>query len=282
MLYMKGLEGVIGVSIAHPVWGRTKPEDPKDQHIGWFLRGDEEPVQSALGRGSFLCKGAIPDHINHAKTIRELYEKADPNYNGRYSVPVLWCKQESTIVCNESAIIMEILNTAFNDFARFPEVDMFPVDLEVAQREATGWVSSEICEGVYKCGFAKTQEDYTNAFHTLFAALDRLEALLSTQRYICGPRATGVDLRAFLALLRFDEVYFVYFKCNKKMIRFSYPNLFNFVKDVYQWDNVARSVNMEHIKMTYYTAHPDLNTFAIVPIGAPDDWASPHDRHRFQ
>jgi len=234
-----------------------------------------------LGHGSFDCEGCIPDTVNDVKTVRDLYEKAGDT-SGKYSVPVLWCKKEKTIVCNESSIIMESFNSAFNSFAKNPDLNIYPKDSLAVISEVDEWVYPTINDGVYRCGFAKTQKAYEEAFEALFKSLDRVEEILGKQRYLCGNHVTSSDIRAFVTLVRFDEVYVVYFKCNKKLIRRDYPNIFNYVKDIYQLHGVAKSVNVKHIKTHYYTSHSDLNTFAIITKGNPDDFSTPHDRARFK
>jgi len=246
-----------------------------------FKKPGDPNVANTLGHGSLDCDGAcVPDTVNGFKTLRELYDAAHDTF-AKYSVPVLWCKKEKAIVCNESEIIMEIFNTHLNDFAQHPKIDLFPQSLLADINSANSWIYPTINDGVYRCGFATKQPAYEEAFDALFASLDRLELLLSQQRYICGKSVTSSDIRAFVTLVRFDEVYVVYFKCNKKTIRDNYPNIFNYVKDIYQLPGVAKSVNMKHIKMHYYTSHHALNTYAIIPKGNPDDFSLPHNRGRF-
>jgi len=177
---------------------------------------------------------------------------------------------------------MESFNSAFNSFAKNPGLNIYPKDSLAVISEVDEWVYPTINDGVYRCGFAKTQKAYEEAFEALFKSLDRVEEILGKQRYLCGNHVTSSDIRAFVTLVRFDEVYVVYFKCNKKLIRRDYPNIFNYVKDIYQLPGVAKSVNVKHIKTHYYTSHSDLNTFAIIPKGNPDDFSTPHDRARFK
>jgi len=282
VLYMKGLEDVVGLSVVHPTWNKTKPDNSEDTHNGWvFKNPDDPPIKNALGNGLFPCDGCIPDIVNGAKNIRELYEKSHDTL-GKYTVPVLWCKKEGTIVCNESEIIMEVFNSEFNDFARNPKLDLFPKDLKDKIDEVNAWVYPTINDGVYRCGFAMSQQAYEEAFEALFKSMDRLEEILGKQRYLCGNHVTSSDIRAFVTLVRFDEVYVVFFKCNKKMIRNNYPNIFNYVKDVYQLPGVSRSVNMKHIKRHYYSLPKPLSSLGIIPVGNPDDFSTPHDRERFK
>jgi len=283
--FLKGLEDVIGVSIVHPTWNQTQPK--VDEHCGWiFRKSNDPPVTSSQGHGSFPCGGCVPDTVNHCNTIRELYDKV-PSESGEdknkrtFSVPVLWDKKHKTIVSNESSEIIQMLNSEFNAWAKNPNLDLNPAHLKEEMESADSWIYPNINNGVYRCGFAKTQDAYHQAFVVLFDSLDRLDDLLSKRRYICGDILTLSDIRAFTTLIRFDEVYVVYFKTNKKMIRYCYPNLFNYVKSIYQIPGVSNSINMDHIKMHYYTSHTILNSFSIIPIGNPDDWSSAHDRDRF-
>jgi len=246
-----------------------------------FKNPTDSPMKNTEGYGSFSCEDCIPDSVNNARTIRELYELSGDTA-GKYSVPVLWDKKEKVIVCNESEIIMESFSHAFNEYAKNPGLNFFPQALKDKIKEVNEWVYPSINDGVYKCGFAKTQQAYEEAFVKLFEGLDRMEEILSKQRYLCGNQITSSDIRAFVTLVRFDEVYVVYFKCNKYTIRDHYPNIFNYVKDIYQLPGVAKSVNMRHIKTHYFTAHPTLNFYAIIPKGLTVDFNEAHDRNRFK
>ncbi|CAN1166317.1 Glutathionyl-hydroquinone reductase YqjG [Linum perenne] len=241
-----------------PVWGRTK-----DEHMGWIFPDSDtdEP-------------GSEPDPLNGAKSIRDLYELASANYTGKYTVPVLWDKKLRTIVNNESAEIIRMLNAGFSDVV---ELDMYPLELQDRIDETNGWIDSGINSGVYRCGFARNQSSYDQAVKELYKSLDKCEVILSKQRYICGDVLTEADIRLFVTLIRFDEVYAVYFKCNKKLLR-EYPNLFNYTKDVYQVPGMRSTVNMAHIKLFYYGSHPSMNPFGIIPIGRDIDYSAPHDR----
>ncbi|XP_024535485.1 uncharacterized protein LOC9636727 [Selaginella moellendorffii] len=265
-LKLKGLDHAIGVTSTKPKWERTKEGEG---HFGWtFPSSDnEEP-------------GAQPDPINNAKTVRELYDIANPNYTGKYTVPVLWDKAKKTIVNNENSDIIRMLNSEFNHLAKRPDFDLYPRDLQAKIDEVNAWVYDSINNGVYRCGFATKQKPYEEAFEALFNALDRCEDILSKQRYLCGNVFTEADLRLFKTLIRFDEVYVVHFKCNKKLIR-EYPNLFNFVKDVYQMDGISDTVRMDHIKKHYYGSHPSINPYGVIPVGSVIDYSTPHDRHKF-
>ncbi|KAB2081748.1 hypothetical protein ES319_A05G151700v1 [Gossypium barbadense] len=265
-LKIKGLDKAIGFTSVKPIWERTKETD---EHMGWvFPTSDtEEP-------------GAAPDPFNGAKSIRELYELASTNYTGKYTVPVLWDKKFNTIVSNESAEIIRMLNTEFNDIAENPAVDLYPPHLRAKIDKTNEWIYSGINNGVYKCGFARKQEPYDEAVKQLYDALDQCEEILSKQRYLCGNILTEADIRLFVTLIRFDEVYVVHFKCNKKLLR-EYPNLFNYTKDIYQIPGMSSTVNVQHIKRHYYGSHPSINPFGIIPVGPNIDYSSPHDRARF-
>lgn len=275
--YMKGLEDVVNLSITHPTWRRSKPDDPADQHCGWWFRDPTDPpVAAETGLGAFSCEGCVPDAANHFRTVRELYECAH-DAGGKYSVPVLWDEQTRTIVNNESSEIIRMFNTAFNALARNPSLDLYPASLRAQIEEVNNWVYPNINDGVYRCGFAKSQAAYDTAVDALYRHLDRAEELLSRQRFLCGDQLTEADVRLFVTLVRFDEVYVVYFKCNKKCLR-EYPNLLNYTRDVYQQPGVRASVHMRHIKEHYFSSHPVLNAYSVVPAGPDVDFDAPHHR----
>jgi putative glutathione S-transferase len=266
-LKLKGLEHAIGVSVVKPKWGVTKPG--VDDHHGWMfpVEGDNVP-------------GATPEPFYKAKTIRELYEIASTGYTGKYTVPVLWDTKTKRIVNNESSEITKIFNDEFNHIAEHPEVNLYPEHLKASIEEVNSWTYNAINNGVYRCGFATKQKPYEEAFNELFAALDKSEGILSKQRYIAGDELTEADIRLFMTLIRFDEVYFVHFKTNKRLIR-EYPNLFNYTKDLFQNPGIGGTVNMYHIKNHYYGSHPSINPFGIVPVGQAIDYTTKHDRDRF-
>ncbi|CAN0843326.1 Glutathionyl-hydroquinone reductase YqjG [Linum grandiflorum] len=265
-LNIKGLDSHISFTSVKPIWGRTKDSD---DHMGWiFPISDTEEA------------GADPDLLNGAKSVRDLYELASTNYAGKYTVPVLWDKKLKTIVNNESAEIIRMFNTEFNDIAKNPALDLYPAELRSQIDAANEWIYSGINNGVYKCGFARKQGPYEEAIKELYECLDKCEAILSTQRYMCGNTPTETDIRLFVTLIRFDEVYAVHFKCNKKLLR-EYPNLLNYTKDIYQIPGMSSTVNMGHIKRHYYGSHPSINPFGIIPFGPDIDYSSPHNRDRF-
>jgi len=282
VLHIKGLQDAIGVSIVHPSWARTRPDDDADLHCGWqFVDPATTPtVPSVQGLGALSTEGCVPDTVNNARFVRDLYLMADPtDANPKYTVPILWDKESKTIVNNESSEIMRLLNREFNAFAKNPAVDLCPEALLPTIDACNEWTYG-INNGVYKCGFATSQQAYDEAEAQLFDLMERAETLLSKQRYLAGGSMTEADIRLFVTLVRFDEVYVVYFKTNRKCLR-EFPNLFNYTKDVYQFPGVAETVNMQHIKMHYFTSHPKLNSYAIIPRGPGVDFLSVHDRDRF-
>lgn len=251
---LKQLEGVISVSVVDYLMAKE----------GWTLYG---------------TTGSTKDELYGLKRMYEVYTKADPCYSGRVTVPVLWDKKLETIVSNESSEIIRMLNSAFDEFSG-KAFDFYPQDLRAEIDEINEFVYDNVNNGVYKTGFATTQAAYEEAFNRLFEALDVLEERLSNQRYLVGSRLTEADWRLFTTLLRFDPVYVGHFKCNLKRIT-DYPNLLNYTRELYQIDNVADTVNMEHIKGHYYMSHKGVNPTGIVPIGPLIDFDVPHDRDKF-
>jgi len=266
MLYLKGLEDVISYSIVHPTWARTKPDVDEDEHCGWVYRAPgDPPMANPLGHGSTLCDDAlIPDGATNVQSIRELYERSGDS-RGPYTTPVLWDKEEGVIVNNESTEILRMLNSAFDEFAIHPQLDMYPAEHEAFLSSLNAEIIyPRINNGVYRSGFARSQEMHDEAVGECFEALEKVEANLAETRFLAGENLTWLDLRLFHTLVRFDPVYTVYFKTNLKRIS-DFPNLLGFVRDVYQVPEIKRSINMQHIKSHYFTSHPHLNTFGIVP-----------------
>ena len=223
--------------------------------------------------------GCIPDGVNGARFLRDIYKKAKDDYTGRVSVPVLWDRKEATIVNNESPEILRMLNTAFNAWGD-GEPDFYPPHLRRDIDAVNEPIYEHVNNGVYKTGFATTQDAYEEAFEALFSTLDELEARLDRQRYLVGDRITEADWRFFPTLVRFDAVYVGHFKCNKRRIE-DYPNLGNYLRDLYQQPGIADTVNMDHIKRHYYGSHLRINPTGIVPRGPALDLMRPHDRARF-
>ncbi|KAJ8600242.1 hypothetical protein CTAYLR_001986 [Chrysophaeum taylorii] len=276
---LKGLEDVIGLSVVHPTWQRTKPD--VDAHAGWAFATEDQVFASPNGSGKFQLKGVIPlpdDVVPGAKFVRDVYE-ATGNDPKKYTVPLLWDKLTKTIVNNESSDLIVMLNSAFNDLAKNPDLDLDPPETRDAQADLNSWIYPTINNGVYRAGFAKSQFAYEEAVTELFASLAKLEAHLADNRFLCGPKLTLADIRLFMTLVRFDEVYIVYFKCNIKALT-DFPNINNYCRDVYQFPGVADVIKMDHIKTHYFTSHPTLNHYAVVPVGPGfvEDLKLPHNR----
>jgi putative glutathione S-transferase len=204
---------------------------------------------------------------------------ADPHYTGRVSVPVLWDKKQRTIVNNESSEIIRMLNSAF-DAVTDASADYYPVELRAEIDRINETVYANVNNGVYRAGFATSQEAYEGAARGVFETLDRLEQRLARQRYLVGSRLTEADWRLFTTLIRFDTVYYSHFKCNVRRIA-DYPNLWNYLRDLYQVPGIAETVSIDHIKRHYYGSQRQVNPTGIVPIGPLLDFDAPHDRGRF-
>lgn len=251
---LKRLEDAISISVVHHHLGKD----------GW----------------TFLAKdGGTGDHLYGLEFLHQIYTKADPAYSGRVTVPILWDKQWQTIVSNESAEIIRMLNSAFDEWSD-PSLDFYPEALRDEIDTLNAMIYPAVNNGVYRAGFATSQEAYEEAFDDVFAALDTLEERLSRQRYLTGNRITEADWRLFTTLLRFDPVYVGHFKCNLRRIA-DYPNLSNYLRDLYQIPGVAETVDIEHIKKHYYGSHGTVNPTLIVPKGPEIDFGAPHDRARF-
>jgi len=267
---LKGLEDTISITVVLPVWKKTKPDDPTDPHSGWvFADPDGTAYPNTQGLGgpfptSYPANEAEPFYS--AKSIRDIYD-AVGDTNGKYTVPVLYDKKLKTIVSNESAEIIEMLNSEFNEFAKHPELDLNPKGLHEEMAKMNEFIYPTINNGVYRCGFATSQQAYDTAIGELTASFDRIEEILTHQRYIAGDTLTLADIRLFVTLLRFDEVYVVYFKTNTRSVATS-PAILNYLRELYQIDGVKGTVNMEQIKLHYFASHPDLNKYSIVPKGA--------------
>ncbi len=228
--------------------------------------------------------GCIPDTVNGADYMHQVYTAAQPDYTGRVTVPVLWDRKEGTIVNNESAEIIRMFNSGFDHLGGGignPALDLYPKALRAEIDAINERVYHDINNGVYKCGFATTQDAYEEAFDALFAALDEVEARLARQRYLAGNRITEADWRLFTTLVRFDPVYVGHFKCNRQRIA-DYPNLQNYLRELYQVPGIADTVNLRHIKGHYYESHRGVNPTGIVPKGPALSLDAPHDRDRLK
>ena len=296
VLRLKGLDACIGVTIVHPIWQRTRPQNENDTHCGWAFADETTPLPTSAGNRLYAVKESHLDPINNAAFVRDLYEMCGDKI-GKYSVPILWDKNTKTIVNNESSEIVRMFTKEFDEWAtgEFAQLDLYPEALRKEIDEVNEWVYSGINNGVYRCGFAKSQvvsvcafvcvnvclrfffkglgfqwrvlnlfllssssssskkkEAYDVAVSELFAALDRAESTLSKHRFLVGDTLTEADVRLFQTLVRFDEVYVVYFKCNMRRI-VEYPNILNYCRDIYQLPRVSECVNMDHIRIHYYT-----------------------------
>lgn len=217
-----------------------------------------------------------PEPLYGFKFHHQLYTRDTPDYSGRVTVPVLWDKQTESIVNNESAEILRLFNSAFNSMTGNTD-DYYPQALQGEIDRINERVYSDINNGVYKAGFATTQEAYEKACGALFAALDWVEELLATRRYLAGTRVTEADWRLFTTLVRFDPVYHGHFKCNIRRIQ-DYPQLSGYLRELYQWPGVAETVNFEHIKQHYYYSHDNINPTRIVPLGMGPNLQQAHGR----
>jgi putative glutathione S-transferase len=225
------------------------------------------------------AEGSSGDPVNGAKKLQEIYLLTDRHYTGRVSVPVLWDKQRCKIVNNESSEIIRMLNSAFDAFTN-ERTDYYPPALRFEIDGVNDLVYANINNGVYRAGFATAQAAYEDAFRGVFSALDDIERRLARQRYVAGARLTEADWRLFPTLVRFDAVYYSHFKCNLRRIA-DYPNLSNYLRDLYQVPGVAETVSLEHIKKHYYGSHLKVNPTGIVPLGPELDFSARHDRDRF-
>ncbi len=248
---LKGLESAISVSVVNPLM----------REEGWTF----EP-----GR----CVEADP--LFAARRLYEIYQRAAPQYSGRVTVPVLWDKQQHTIVSNESSEIIRMFNSAF-DHLGATAGDYYPEELRGEIDTVNDWVYRDINNGVYRAGFATTQDAYEEAVTQLFTALDRVEERLAGQRYLCGDQITEADWRLFTTLLRFDAVYHGHFKCNLCRL-VDYPHTSGFVRELYQWPGVAETVDFPSIKQHYYASHTTINPTGIVPLGPVLDLQAAHNR----
>ncbi|NBB93829.1 MAG: glutathione S-transferase family protein [Gammaproteobacteria bacterium] len=219
-----------------------------------------------------------PDPIHGAEYMHQVYTAAKSDYTGRVTVPVLWDKQENTIVSNESADIIRMFNSAFDEVGA-AEGDYYPEDLREEIDAVNDTVYHRVNNGVYKAGFATTQEAYEEAVIPLFETLDQLESRLDENRYLCGSRLTEADWRLFTTLIRFDAVYVGHFKCNIRRIE-DYPNLSNYLRELYQVPGIAETVDFHAIKLHYYGSHDTINPNYIVPLGPALDFHRKHDRDR--
>jgi len=224
-----------------------------------------DPIMLENGWEFHDSPGSIPDEINHKEFLYEIYQLAHSEYFGRVTVPVLWDQKERAIVNNESSEMIRMFNSEFKEYAD-NSVDYYPEDLRHEIDKVNAFVYDTVNNGVYKCGFATTQEAYESAFNKLFHALDEIEERLKDNDYLVGNTLTEADWRLFTTLIRFDAVYVGHFKCNKKRIA-DYSNLSRYLKYLYNIDGIKETVNLDHIKRHYYISHTTINPTGIVPTG---------------
>jgi len=251
MRTVKGLDALLSHSVVHWRMGEQ----------GWTFAPGE---------------GVIADPILGASFLHQIYTHAEPNYSGRVTVPVLFDRQSMTIVNNESSEIIRMLNSAFDSLGATAG-DYYPTELREGIDAINALIYSTVNNGVYRCGFATSQQAYDEAILPLFETLDGLEQRLGKQRYLMGDRITEADWRLFTTLVRFDAVYVGHFKCNVRRL-VDYANLWCYVRDLYQHPGVAATVNMLHIKGHYYQSHPTINPAGVVPLGPELDFLEPHGR----
>lgn len=251
---LKGLEDLITVSVVSP--------DMLEQ--GWSF--DTET-------------GSTGDELYAADFMHQIYSRAKDDITGRVTVPVLWDKQQQTIVSNESSEIIRMFNSAFDDLTG-NRTDYWPTPLRDEIEELNSWIYDSVNNGVYRAGFATTQEAYEHNVKDLFASLECIEEILSQNRYLTGTVLTEADWRLFTTLIRFDAVYHGHFKCNLKQLR-EYPNISGYIRELYQIEGVAQTVDMVHIKQHYYGSHHMINPTQIIPLGPELDFDSPHGRDAF-
>lgn len=238
------------------------------------LKGLEDCIDVVIVEPLMLEKGWI---LQDKTPLHTIYTQTQKDYSGRVTVPILWDKKTNTIVNNESSDIIRMLNVEFNDFTTKEAPDFYPAHLRSQIDEMNEFIYPNINNGVYKTGFATTQSAYEEAYESLFNALDKVEHVLSQKRYLIGDQITEADWRLFTTLVRFDPVYVGHFKCNKQRI-IDYPNMWGYVKELYQMPSIADSVNMDHIKQHYYASHTMINPTRVVPVGPQIDFMAPHGR----
>ncbi|WP_236202214.1 glutathione S-transferase family protein [Pseudomonas pseudonitroreducens] len=251
---LKGLESLIDVSV-----------------VSWLMLENGWTFDKALG--------STGDKLDGLTFLHQRYTRDDANYTGRVTVPVLWDKHEQRIVSNESAEIIRMLNTAFDGITG-NKLDLYPEPLRAQIDELNERIYPAVNNGVYRAGFATTQDAYEEAFKTLFNELDWLEERLGKQRYLVGEYLTEADVRLFTTLIRFDAVYHGHFKCNLRRLA-DYPNLSGWLRELYQLEGVAGTVDFQHIKNHYYASHRTINPTGVVPLGPQQDFTSPHGRGHF-
>ncbi len=246
---LKGLERAIGMTVVDPI---------RDER-GWRFMPNE------------------PDPLNGWAFLSEAYFATDPGYRARVTVPVLWDNERKRIVSNSDDDIIRMLESEFDAFAEHPQLDLYPRELRSKIDELNDFLYETFNDGVYRAGFATSQDAYERAAYGVFTTIDAMEERLAYQRYLFGAQPVETDWRFFVTLVRFDAVYYGHFKCNLRRI-VDYPNLYGYLRDLYQIDGIAETVDFDQIKRHYYITHDDINPTRIVPIGPLLDLTSPHGR----
>ncbi|QYU67665.1 glutathione S-transferase family protein [Leptolyngbya sp. 15MV] len=249
---LKGLRDMVAVSVVH--W--LMRDD------GWTFSPDPD--------------GLVGDPLHGARFLRELYQRSEPAFTGRVTVPVLWDEATSRIVSTQSADILRMFNSAFDDLGATP-LDLYPAPLRAEIDALNARIFETVNHGVYRAGFATDQATHETAVRALFGTLDWLEARLATSRFLLGDAPTEADWRLLPTLIRFDLVYHGHFKCNLRRI-VDHPNLWAYARDLYQWPGIAATVRFDHAKRHYYESHRHINPTGIVPLGPAQDWAAAHHR----
>ncbi len=248
---LKGLEDIISVSVVNAYMGEQ----------GWTFEEGQ---------------GVVKDTVNQASCLYQIYQRAMPDYTGRVTVPILWDKKQQTIVSNESADIIRMFNSAFDEIGATAG-DYYPKALQKQIDSHNEMIYHGVNNGVYRAGFATTQTAYNEAVAEVFQSLEKLDQSLANQRYLTGDVVTEADWRLFTTLIRFDAVYVSHFKCNKKRI-VDYPVLSNYLRDLYQYQGIAKTVDIDYIKAHYYGSHESINPTLIIPVGPELDFDLPHNR----
>jgi glutathionyl-hydroquinone reductase len=248
---LKGLEEVVSLSVV----------DPYRDEEGWAFRAEN---------------GGEPDPVNGFGLLSEAYLATDPRFDGRVTVPALWDRETGRVVNNESGEVIRMLNSEFDRWGD-ASVDLYPEDLRGEIDAVNDLVYGNINNGVYRAGFARSQRAYEKAFDALFAALEEVVARDADRRYLAGDRLTEADVRLFTTLVRFDSVYVLHFKCNKRRI-VDHAHLWPYLRDLYQTPHFGETVHMDQIKRHYYTTHPGINPTRIIPKGPELDFTAPHGR----
>jgi putative glutathione S-transferase len=250
--------------------------------IGRLLKGLEHAISISYAdpyrdaRGWAFTGGDFVDQVNGFEFLSEAYAATDPSFDGRLTLPVLWDKETGQIVSNESGEILRMLGSAFDSFAE-RDVDLYPAPVRREIDALNELIYENVNNGVYEAGFSRSQAAYEESVENVFSVLDQLEERLASTRYLVGVAPTEADWRLFPTLVRFDTVYYLHFKCNRRRV-IDYPNLWAYARDLYQQPRIAETVDMDQIKRHYYTTHDMINPSRLIPVGPELDWFEPHGR----